>query len=228
MNTTKQTNEPSAARAVIWDVDGTLIDSGALHFETWVATLGLEGITVTQQQFDDTFGQRNDAVLRVFLGSDLSEHESARISAAKEVLYRELVRTRGIEPLPGVRYWLETLRQAGWRQAIASSAPRANLDVIVEAMGVGRYFDAIVSADEVVVGKPDPAIFVLAAQRLGVDPARCIVVEDAHVGVEGARRAGMRTIGVLSSHEALHADIVVAFLDVLPADAFDRLIDEHV
>ena len=228
MNTTEQTNEPGAARAVIWDVDGTLIDSGALHFETWVTTLEQEGVAVTQQQFQDTFGQRNDAVLRVFLGPDLSEDDSTRISDAKEVLYRELVRGRGIQALPGVRDWLQTLHAAGWRQAIASSAPRANLDVIVEAMDIGKYFDAIVSADEVAVGKPDPAIFTLAAQRLGVDPARSVVVEDAHVGLEGARRAGMRTVGVLSSHEALHADIVVASLDLLPADAFDRLVDEHV
>jgi beta-phosphoglucomutase len=213
-----------ATRAVIWDVDGTLIDSGALHYETWVTTLEQEQVAVTPQQFQDTFGQRNDAVLRAFLGPDLSDADSTRISDAKETLYRDLVRERGMEALPGVHRWLEALHAAGWRQAIASSAPAANLDVIVAAMGVAHYFDAIVSAYEVGTGKPDPAIFLLAAERLGVDPARCVVVEDAHVGVLGARRAGMYTVGVLSSHDTLDADVVVASLDLLPADAFERLV----
>ncbi len=224
MDSTQQTNEGNPTRAVIWDVDGTLIDSGALHFETWVTALEREQITVTHEQFQSTFGQRNDAVLRVFLGPDLMDEESIRISNAKEELYRDLVRQRGIEPLPGVRHWLQTLKDRGWRQAIASSAPHANLDVIVEAMGVAEYFDAIVSADEVAIGKPDPAIFLLAAQRLGADPAHCVVVEDAHVGIEGAQRAGMHTVGVLSSHATLDADIVVASLDLLPPDAFERLV----
>ena len=224
MDGTQQTKERGVARAVIWDVDGTLVDSGALHFETWATTLGNEGVALTHEQFQSTFGQRNDAVLRVILGPDLSDADSARISDAKETLYRELVRVRGIEPLSGARHWLQTLRAAGWRQVIASSAPYANLDVIVQAMGLAPYFDAIVSADDVAVGKPDPAIFLLAAQRVGVEPERCIVVEDAHVGVEGARRAGMHTVGVLSSHGELDAEIVVASLDQLPADAFERLV----
>ena len=212
------------ARAVIWDVDGTLVDSGALHFESWEATLRDERFPLSFDQFQSTFGQRNDAVLRSFFGSALSDAEIERIASAKEIRYRELVRARGIEPLPGVRAWLATLQAAGWKQAIASSAPIANVQAIVAALDLGGSFEAIVSGDEVRLGKPDPASFLLAAERLGVDPVRCVVVEDAPAGVAGARAAGMRTIGVLFSHPALDADVVVPSLDLLPADAFDVLV----
>jgi HAD superfamily hydrolase (TIGR01509 family) len=211
-------------RAVIWDVDGTLVDSGPLHFESWRATLLNEQYALTEQAFQSTFGQRNDAVLQAWLGPSQTADAIVRIGDAKEEFYRELVRSRGLEPLPGVRRWLAALQAAGWRQAIASSAPMANLDLLIDVLGFAPYFDAVVSGDEVERGKPDPAIFRLAAQRLGVAPRRCVVVEDAPVGVEGARRAGMRTVGVLFGHDKLDADLVTASLDDLAPDAFERLV----
>ena len=217
-------NRWHAPRAVIWDVDGTLIDSGPLHFETWQKTLEAERWTLTHERFQATFGQRNDAVLRALLGPELSDAEIARIGGAKEQLYRDLVRDRGIHPLPGVRDWLPRLKAAGWRQAIASSAPRANLEAIVAALELDVYFDAIVSGDDVQHGKPDPEIFLLAAEKVAVTPARCVVVEDAPAGVEGARRAGMRSVGVLFLHKQLDADVVVPSLDRLAPDAFERLV----
>jgi beta-phosphoglucomutase-like phosphatase (HAD superfamily) len=96
---------------------------------------------------------------------------------------------------------------------------------VFEALSLERYLDAVVSADEVGRGKPDPALFLEAARRLGCAPARCVVVEDAPAGLEAARRAGMPAIGVLSSHHlALEADLVVSSLDALPPSAFDRLL----
>ena len=224
MTTYHQTASRSIARAVIWDVDGTLIDSGPLHFDAWRDILQAEQFTLTRDRFHANFGQRNDAVLRDFLGAELGDAEIVRISTVKEMRYREMLRKRGVELLPGVRRLLTELRAAGWKQAIASSAPPENLDVIVDTLGLGSYFDAIVSGDDVQHGKPDPAIFLLAASRLAVAPEYCIVVEDAPAGVEGARRAGMRTIGVLFSHHHLDADIVTPSLDRLAPDAFDRLV----
>lgn len=214
-------------RAVIWDVDGTLIDSGPLHFAAWATTLAVRSHTLTREQFQATFGQRNDAVLRTFLGPDLPVDESMAIAAAKEEQYRALLRQNDIRALPGVRRWLERLRSDGWRQAIASSAPIDNLTAILDALGLHAFFGAVVSGDEVPLGKPDPAIFLRAAERLGVEPARCVVLEDAPAGVEGARRAGMRCIGVLFAHAALEADLVVATLDDLPDDAFDQLVPDR-
>ena len=185
-----------------------------------------EDVDMTREDFAATFGQRNDAVLRALLGQDLPDDEVVRLSSAKEGLYRDLVATHGIEPLPGVRRWLDALRAAGWRQAIASSAPYANLEAIFTALGVRDYFAAVVSGDDIEHGKPDPGIFLEAAHRLGVEPGRCVVVEDAHVGIAGARRAGMHTVGVLFSHDTLDADIVVPTLEHLAPDAFDRLVPQ--
>ncbi len=213
-----------AARAVLWDVDGTLIDSAEYHWLTWRETLLGEGFELTRAQFDASFGQRNDEILRGYFGQDLAAAEVARIGEAKEERYRELVRARGIEPLPGVRRWLGKLRTEGWRQAIASSAPRLNLDAILKALGLEDFFAAVASAEDVSRGKPDPQIFLAAAAKVNVPASRCVVVEDAPAGTEAARRAGMRRVGVLSSHAALEADVVVSSLADLPEDTFDRLI----
>lgn len=211
-------------RAVLWDMDGTLIDSAEYHWVTWRDTLAREGYALTHEQFASWFGQRNDAILRRYLGAGAAADAVARIGDAKETAYRELVRERGIAPLPGVSRWLRRLRDGGWRQAVASSAPPANIGAILEALNVGDCFQALVSAEEVPQGKPAPDVFLLAAQRLGVPPARCIVVEDAPAGVEAGRLGGMKTIGIASLGRPLDADVVVASLEELPATAFDDLL----
>jgi beta-phosphoglucomutase len=213
-----------ANRAVLWDVDGTLLDSAAYHWQAWHDTLALEGFPLTWEQFASSFGQRNDAVLRAYFGADFPLSEVDRIADAKENRYRELMREGGVTLLPGVGHWLRQLHAEGWRQAVASSAPRLNVITILEALDIGRYFDAIVSAEDVQRGKPDPQVFLTAAAKVGVSPEHCIVVEDAPAGIEGARRAGMRTIGVLSTQVQLDADVVVGTLADLPADAFSGLL----
>ncbi|HZB44829.1 MAG TPA: HAD family phosphatase [Pyrinomonadaceae bacterium] len=210
-------------RAALWDVDGTLIDSREYHWLSWQGALAAEGFNVTPEQFADSFGRRNDEILRGYFPAYSSE-DISRVGEAKEVAYRRLVREQGIELLPGVRRWLERLRGEGWQQAVASSAPRANLEVIIEALGLDGFFAAVASAEDVTEGKPDPQVFLVAAARLGVEPGSCVVVEDAPAGTEAARRAGMRSIGVLSSHEGLRADIVVRTLEELPDTAFDDLL----
>jgi len=211
--------------AVLWDLDGTLVDSAGLHWLAWSEVMTEEGHSITLREFADSFGKRNDTILRGLLGPDLAPEWIERVSDAKEERYRRSVRERGLRFLPGAREWLERLRDAGWKQILASSAPPGNIDVAFAALDLGRWLDGIVSAEEVGKGKPDPAIFLRAAERAGVPPSRCIVVEDAPAGLEGARRAGMRSVGVLSSHfPELVADVVVPSLEALPADAFDALL----
>lgn len=210
-------------RAVLWDMDGTLLDSAEYHWFAWRDALSAEGHPITYEQFQATFGQRNDTILRSYFGPDLSDEEIQRIGDSKEEQYREMVRTRGVSLLPGVHTWLTRLHAAGWRQAIATAAPRKNATTIIEVLNIEPYIDALTSAEDVQRGKPDPQVFLLAAEQVSVPPSRCIVVEDAPAGLEGARHAGMRAIGVRSSHTDLHADIVVDTLDQLEEDAFDQL-----
>lgn len=212
-------------RGVLWDLDGTLIDSAEYHLLSWQDILAGEGVEMTRERFAETFGRRNDAVLRGLFGPEFPLPEVERIGGAKEARYRELVRTCGVELLPGAERWLRRLKAEGWRQAVASSAPRLNIEVILEVLGIAGFFDAIVGAEDVRRGKPDPQVFLAAAARIEVPPERCIVVEDSTAGIEAAHRAGMRAVGVRSTHASLRADWVVHTLDKLPDDAFNRLLD---
>src|SRR6266566_1697592 len=213
----------NASRAVLWDMDGTLIDSEDLHWIAWRNTLANEGIFITHSQFLSSFGQRNDSILPQWLGARATPERMEKIANAKEELYRRRVRRNGISPLPGVTNWLHRLHQEGWLQAIASATPRANVDAALEALSATHIFQAIVSAEDVHRGKPDPEVYLTAAARVGVPPERCIVVEDALAGIEGARRAGMKCIGVSRDGKHLPADVVVQSLDLLDPGAFEKL-----
>jgi len=211
-------------RAVLWDMDGTLLDSADYHWLAWRDVLRDEGFELTRERFSESFGRRNDATLRAYFGDDFPLDEIERIGAIKEARYREMVHKQGVDLLPGVGQWLTRLRQDGWRQALASSASLLNVETILAALNIADRFDAIVSAEDVQTGKPDPEVFLVAAGRVSVVPARCIVIEDAPAGLEAARRAGMATIGVQTSHSQLQANIVVPTLDKLPDDAFESLV----
>lgn len=215
---------PVILRAVLWDMDGTLIDSEEFHWLAWRDTLADEKVAITREQFLASFGQRNDAIISAWLGAAANAETIERLGNAKEERYRAQVRRQGISFLPGVASWLEALQRQRWRQAIASAAPRANVDAILEVLSASAVFDGIVSAEDVRRGKPDPEVFLAAASRVGVPAERCIVVEDAVAGVEGAHRAGMKCIGISHNGKALPADVVVESLDQLAADAFEKLL----
>jgi HAD superfamily hydrolase (TIGR01509 family) len=213
-----------ADRAVLWDMDGTLVDSEDLHWIAWRESMADEGIAITHEQFLSSFGQRNDSIIPAWLGAAATPERIREIEAAKEERFRRLVRDIGVLPLPGAVAWVNQLRERGWLQAVASSAPRANVNTVLEAMRTASSFQGIVSAEDVQGGKPDPEVFLLAADRLGVPPDRCIVVEDAAAGLEAARRAGIFSIGVNRSGLYLVADLVVTSLDQLEPEAFDNLV----
>jgi beta-phosphoglucomutase len=211
------------SRAVLWDLDGTLVDSEEFHWLSWRDTLRDEGVEITYQQFLESFGQRNDRILPKWLGQDADPDRIRRIGDAKEREYRRLVETRGLQALPGAEQWLKRLRDARWKQAIASSAPRENVDAMLRALHLAQYFDATVSAEDVTHGKPHPEVFLKAAEKVGTAPERCVVVEDAAAGVAAAKQGGMRCIGV-SRNGRLDADVVVKSLADLPVDAFERFV----
>jgi beta-phosphoglucomutase len=211
-------------RAVLWDLDGTLVDSEEYHWRAWREIMAAEGIAITRDDFLATFGQRNDAILPNWLGTGVSPERVQKIGDAKERRYRELVKSEGLAPLPGVVEWVKRLRTEDWRQAVASSAPRRNVEVVLEALNLAEYFQATVSAEDVHVGKPDPEVFLSAASRVDVPPDRCVVVEDAAAGIEAATRAGMRCIGVGRNSSSLRANLTAVTLSHLPPDAFRKLL----
>jgi HAD superfamily hydrolase (TIGR01509 family) len=211
------------SRAVLWDLDGTLVDSEEFHWQSWRDTLASEGLSVTYEQFLDSFGRKNDPIMREWLGAGYSPERAARLADMKEADYRRLVAAHGLTPLPGAREWLTRMHEAGWKQAIVTSAPRANAEVMLQALGLGHVFETVVVAEDVSLGKPDPEVFLTGAARLGVEPSRSVVVEDAATGIEGARRAGMKCVGVNKRIE-LPADVLVGSLLELPLDTFDRLV----
>ncbi len=207
-------------------MDGTLADSSEYHWLSWQEVLTAEGVQVTHADFLATFGRRNAEILRVWIGPDVEPERAARIGDAKEVAYRALLRAGGVEPLPGAAEWVTALREQGWRQAVASSAPRANIEVMLEVLGFTGLIDAFLGAEDVLRGKPEPDVFLNAAARLGVVPARCVVVEDAAAGIEAGRRGGMATIGV--GHGKVDAaDLVVRSLTELGPGAFASLLGDR-
>ncbi|HEX5068805.1 MAG TPA: HAD family phosphatase [Vicinamibacterales bacterium] len=210
-------------KAVLWDLDGTLADSSEFHWRSWRDTMASAGEPITHEQFLASFGQRNDAILGRWLGDRAAADRRRDIGDAKEALYRRMIQDAGIKPLPGAAEWVARLHAEGWRQAIASSAPRANVEVMANVLGLRAAMGALVSAEDVTHGKPAPDVFLAAAARLGVPADRCVVVEDAEAGIEAARRAGMRRIGV-GRADFSGADISVVSLSDLAPDAFDRLV----
>ncbi len=214
------------SRAVLWDMDGVLVLSGEVHYDAWTQVLAEYGLGLSRQQFEETFGMNKYNILRHLYGERLSPAQADEIAERKEAAYRGLIRGR-VRALPGVLDWLARLSRGGWRQAVASSGPMANIAAILNELDRWDAFDSVLSGAHLERSKPDPAIFLQAAASLGVPPACCVVVEDSTAGVEAARQAGMRCIAVTTTRAAEDlraADLVVGRLDDLPADAFARLV----
>jgi beta-phosphoglucomutase len=204
---------------IIWDMDGTLVDTAELHFAAWLAVCKENDRPFTRADFAATFGRRNPEIIQYLFGDRFGPADVARLGDRKEVLYRAAAQ-KGVALLPGVRQLLEGLHRAGAKQAIGSSAPRANLDLILQLTGITLYLDAVVAMEDTERGKPDPQVFLVAAEKLGVPPSRCVVVEDAVAGVQAAKAGGMKCIAVrfVGHHPAATlqdagADVVVKSLE---------------
>lgn len=186
--------------AVVFDMDGVLIDSGAHHRAAWQALLAELGEEPAHREYWRlTIGRPGEEAVPLLLGRRVSEHEARRLARRKRDLYVDFSRG-GTVPVPGVREFIATLSRRGIPRAVATSASRLDLDRLLAAVELRRHFDVIVTADDVTLGKPDPEVYELAAARLDVPPEVCIVFEDSLVGIEAARRAGMRVVGVTTAH----------------------------
>lgn len=207
--------------AVLWDMDGVLVDTGESHYQTWSKIFADMQVPFDREIFRQSFGMNNFLTLQLVTGQTPDPQAAAELSAYKEKIWRAEIHGK-LELLPGVERWLAYFKQQGIRQAVASSAPPENIDAVVDDLNIRGYFDELVSGSRI-AGKPDPAVFLLAAGRLAAEPARCTVVEDSIAGVQAAKSAGMRCIAVTNTNprEALaDADLVVGSLEDLRPEDF--------
>lgn len=203
----------------VWDLDGTLVDTESNHYAAWRALMQEHGRELSYEQFRPTFGLRNDDVLVHHLGFEAGNDDLQALSERKEELFCTLLEQGGLRMQRGARELVEHLHGLGARQAIASSAPPGNIDLMVRLMAMGDCFDAVVSSEEVKHGKPAPDIVLKAAARLGLPPSRLVVLEDAPAGVAAGKAAGGKVIAIAAAFPAeslTEADLVVhSFEEVL-------------
>ena len=211
---------------VIFDMDGVLVDSTEAHYEAWRLTGEWKSKPYSRPFFDRTFGMHNRQSIALWLGRDVPEEERKEISTYKEKLYRQIAKET-LKPIPGAVALVHLLHANGFHLAVGSSGPSENVRLSLEVLGLDREFDAISCGDEVMQGKPDPAVFLNAARKLGIPPPRCAVVEDAPAGIEAAHRGMMTAVAIPTSRtrEDLHAaDLIVDSLTELTPQRIVQLI----
>lgn len=216
----------SDRKFVIWDVDGTLVDTADQHFRAWSRLAKDLGKPFTREDFAATFGMRNPEIIRKLFFPDADDARCAELGERKEDFYRTSVREQGVQLLPGAAALLEAFAKDGWPQAVGSSAPPGNLDLLLGITNTRHYFQAIVTGDDVRRGKPDPEVFLRAAKKLGAPAESCVVFEDAVAGVEAAKAGGMKCVAVtfVGHHpeeklRAAGADLIVESLEEVTVES---------
>ena len=198
--------------AVIFDMDGVIVDNSPFHVKAWQEFLRREGFDMTEDQVKGKFfGRVNADAFEMIFGKKLDKQAEARMTEQKESIYREIYAS-DIKPVKGLPEFLEILKSNGTKTAIATSAYSKNVDFVLSKTGLREYFDVILDDSHVTKGKPDPQIYLKTAEQLGVEPAKCIVVEDSLHGVDSGLNAGMKVIGLTTMHtkeELSHANFVI-------------------
>jgi beta-phosphoglucomutase len=211
-------------QGIIWDLDGVIIDSAEAHLKSWKTMTQEEQLPFTEEQFWATFGWRNDTIIPLLWGAMPAER-IRQLADSKEAYFREFVR-EDAKPLPGSIELMSALHAAGYRQALGTSTPIANIQLISQLFGLERYLSVFVSGETVPHGKPAPDIFLKAASDLGIEPARCLVIEDAVAGIEAARAGGMYCIAVAGDRDLpglRAADLMVHDLTELNVQVIQNL-----
>lgn len=217
-------------RGVIWDMDGVIIDSADLHFQSWRETLAKHGISMDREQFEQGFGRRNDDIIAGIIKRPITPEEIVAIGKEKEAEYRRIVKGNA-HFFPGVLELMSSLKEGGFKQAVASSAPSDNLALVISEMRLEPFISATVDASGVSKGKPDPEVFLKAAEKLGLPPTSCLVIEDAVAGVEAAKRGGMAVVAVTNTHpreKLAAADMVLTSLEDVEPSQLLELINSQV
>jgi beta-phosphoglucomutase family hydrolase len=186
-------------------MDGVLADTGSIHYQSWVKMATEIGVEFTRELFEDTFGQQSPTITRKLVGPEVDEILVEEWADLKEKFYREMVREK-LVPLPGVIRIIKELKSKGFKLAVGSSGPPENVELLLSQLKIKSFFDVIITADDVKKGKPEPDVFLHAAKILNINPQNCIVVEDAPVGLKAAKRAGMISIALTTTHNKAELD----------------------
>jgi HAD superfamily hydrolase (TIGR01509 family) len=205
---------PKNEYAILWDLDGVLIDTGQTHFLAWNRILAQVGKNLTEDGFAKTYGMNNQRTLDTLFDSSLSQNEKGELSEQKEIMFRQMI--DNCKVFPGVIEWLAYFRDHKYKQAVASSGPLVNIKLMMERFSIIQYFDLLQSGENM-KGKPDPLIFITTAQRLGITIRNCLVIEDSIAGVQAAKAANMHCLAVATSYtmdELSKADLVRPDLQV--------------
>lgn len=185
--------------AVLWDLDGVLVDTSELHFKAWKETLTTVGLDLTEKDFARVNGMNNRRILQTLVGINISEDKIERLAGEKEKLF--LKRRHLCRLFPGVLEWLKYFQTNGFKQAVASSAPQINIEILMKQFSIQKYFN-LLQTSEGMAGKPDPQIFLTAAKKMQTKAQNCLVIEDSLAGIQAARNAKMRTLAVATSYPA--------------------------
>jgi beta-phosphoglucomutase len=217
-----------AQKAVVWDMDGVIADSADAHNASWTAMAREYGLPYDpNKDFRAIFGRHNtDIISSLWQVTDPEQVE--KLALNKETHFRQSA--AALRPLPGVLELMTALQAAGWKQGIGSSAPPENLDLLISATGISQYIDAVASGADVAVGKPNPQVFLVAFERLGVEPRNGVVIEDAPAGVQAALAAGAVCLAVTNTQPAdrladAGADLIVESLVGMTVEQLERLIE---
>jgi beta-phosphoglucomutase len=208
-------------KAVLFDLDGVLVSTDEYHYRSWVKIAAEEGFDFFDHKFNDQFRgvARMECVeiLTRASGRSYTQEQKEAIATRKNDYFAESLSAVTPEDLlPGALATVQALKKRGIKIAVASNS--RNAKTIIRQTGIGHLLDAIVDGHEIENSKPDPEVFLLAATNLGVSPANCVVVEDAVTGIEAARRAGMKALGIGPSERLPNADIVVPNLSAISID----------
>ncbi|MEO6949603.1 MAG: HAD family phosphatase [Ginsengibacter sp.] len=207
-------------KAVIFDLDGTLIDNNGFHLKTWKKYLEDSGRSMSDTEFNlHLNGRTNADAIKYIYGKDITEEEVVKHTEDKEALYRVLYKPF-IEPVKGLIPFLEELHKMNIPMAIATSGVQSNIDFFFENIPVKKYFPIVVNSSHIKKGKPDPEIYLKTASILKVDPAKCLVFEDAVVGLQSAQAAGMKVIVLTTTQtkeELKNADLIIDDFDYFDA-----------
>lgn len=185
--------------AAIFDMDGVIVDNHYYHVHSWTEFCRRHGIKTTDEEITANFGGTNMHFMRHFFGDSRSDDELELMGEEKEVIYREIYAPH-IKPLPGLETFLKDLKNHQVPVALATSGPPENVEFVLTRTALKRYFDVLLDASQVINGKPDPEIYLKASAKIGIEPTRCMVFEDSVLGIESANKAGMKVMGIATTH----------------------------